>query len=72
MAGGAWRKAWVRNRCAVIPQVPSATAINPWIRLGVCQNIGTMALITSVLSTPVKKLLVVGLSIPLSLRVSNW
>ncbi len=43
----------------------------PWTRLGVLQKNGSSALMIRLLKMPVRKLLVVGLSMPLSMRVSN-
>src|SRR5690606_12843192 len=71
-AGAAWRKAWVSSRCAAMPQPPSASIIRPCERLGSCQKNGTSTLITSVLTRPATKLLVVALSTSLRRRVRIW
>ncbi|MNN61285.1 hypothetical protein D3C81_1765120 [compost metagenome] len=71
MAGAAWRNDWINSMWPSMPQVPRPIMNKPWIKVGVLQKNGSNALMIRLLMIPVRKLLVVGLSMPVSLRVNN-
>ncbi|MNY32840.1 hypothetical protein D3C86_1670820 [compost metagenome] len=57
--------------CPSMPQVPTPTISRACVQVGVVQKNGNRAVMIRLLRMPVRKLLVVGLSTLLSLRVSN-